>query len=116
MKKTALIVLMVMVLSSCKFIEKIGNYSQYVEKIEFKNGKYILYEGDAEVCYVTAEPADSFEWYETKYFIENSDVVSFEDCTDNYCIVKALKEGTSIITAKLGEKEGKTVITVRKKN
>ena len=117
MKKGIFLILVFSVLFfSCDFMNKIKGEDQYVENIEFKSGKYVLYEGEAEVCYVAATPQDSFEWYETEYSIENTQVISFEDCTDNYCIIKAKKEGTSIVTAKLGGKTGKTVVTVRKKN
>lgn len=114
MKKIILLFLAVSLLTvSCDFMNKIRGEDQYVENVEFKNGKYVLYEGEAEVCYLSVSPQDSFEWYETEYSIENTEVVSFEDCTDNYCIIKAKKEGTSVVTASIGGKTGKTVVTVR---
>ncbi len=116
MKKYILMIILgTSCLFSCSFINKVRGEDQYVESIEFKSGKYVLYEGEAEVCYVTASPTDSFEWYETEYSIEDTSIISFEDCTDNYCIIKGIKAGTSVVTAELGGKTGKTVITVRKK-
>lgn len=116
MKKTVLFVILVtLIFSSCEFINKIRGEDLYVENVEFKSGKYVLYVGEAEVCYITASPADCFEWYETEYSIDNTDVISFEGCTDTYCIIKAKEEGTSIVTAAIGGRTAKTVVTVRKK-
>lgn len=115
-KEIFIIALLPLLFFSCDLMNRIKGEDQYVENVEFKSGKYVLYEGEAEVCYVAATPSDSFEWYETEYSIENTEVISFEDCTDSYCIIKAKKEGTSIVTATLGGKTGKTVVTVRKKS
>lgn len=114
MKKRIFVGILILVslfFTSCKYILASTDY--YVETLEFKSGKYTLYVGEAEVCYVSVSPSDSFEWYETEYSVDDTEVVSFEGSTDSYCIIKALKEGTTIISATLGGKTAKAVVTVK---
>lgn len=102
--------------SSCKFIEEITKFDNYVDSLEFKSGKNYVDEEDCAVLYLTVSPSDSFEYYKTEYSIADDNVASFEECTDNYCIVRGKKEGSTIVSAKVGSRNAKTVVTVRKVN
>ena len=108
-----LLILISLFFVSCDFFKQIYENDNYVTSVSFKSGKYILYKGEADVCYVEAEPLDSFDWYETMYSVQDNSVCSIEDTTDRYCIVRALNEGSTILTVKLGNSEGKCVLTVR---
>lgn len=114
MKKGIFFVLVILLFFSSCSLFKSDDY--YVETLEFKSGKYTLYVGEAEVCYVNAVPSDSFDFFETEYSLDNSDIVSFEGCTDSYCIIKGVKEGTAILSAELGGKVAKAAITVKDQN
>lgn len=107
------LILVTCIFSSCDFFTKMAQNDNYVTSVSFKNGKYVLYVDEADVCYVEAEPADSFDWYETTFDIEDSTVCKIEGTNDRYCIIRALQVGSTILTAKVGNKEGKCVVTVR---
>lgn len=116
MKKSIFIVflsLMNFIFFSCDFFTKMAQNDNYVTSVSFKNGKYVLFVDETDVCYVDVEPTDSFDWYETTFDIEDSTVCKIEGTNDRYCIIRALKVGSTILTAKVGNKEGKCVVTVR---
>ena len=110
---SALYIVIAMVFSSCNFINKMNGYDNYVESLEFKTGKQYVDKGDCVVMYLTVSPADSFSYYKTEYSVSDNTVISFEECTNNYCIVRGLKEGSTVVSAKVGSCEAKCVVTCK---
>lgn len=110
------IFILIVSLGSCKFFEQLSKFDNYVESLEFKQGKNYVDEEDCIVLYLTVNPTDSFQYYKTEYSVSDDSIASFEECTDSYCIVRGKKEGSTIVSAKVGSRSAKTVVTVRKVN
>lgn len=113
MKKNIFLLSAVLMLASCDFFDNIGKFENYVESVEFKNGKYNLTVGDCDICYVNANPSDSFDFYECYFDTDEKNIIEIIDTSNNYCIIKGLNEGSCILTCTLGSKQCKCIIKVR---
>lgn len=113
MVKVIFVMVILVLFSSCKFIQNISKYDNYVESLEFKTGKQYVDKGDCIVMYLTVNPSDSFQYYKTEYSIADNTIVSFEECVNNYCIVRGVKEGSTVVSAKVGNCEAKCVVTCK---
>lgn len=112
--KIFLIILMSTAIFSCSVLNKVMEFENYVDSLEFKSGKYVVEMNDLNVLYLTVSPSDSFSYYKTSYSISDEKVLSFEECTNSYCIVRGLKEGSTTVSAEVGNVTAKCVVTVRK--
>lgn len=113
MKKIFCLALISVLFCSCGFLDFLNTYDNYIDSLEFKSGKYYVEENDSVICYLTVTPSDAFSYYDTSWSIDNEKIISYSDSTNNYCIVHGLQKGTAILTAKMGNKEAKCVVTVR---
>lgn len=118
MKKKALfftVLVTVLGFSSCKlpFLKDLGAYDSYADSLEFKAGKYYVDKDDITVCYVTASPSDSFDYLDVSFSLSDEKVAAVIDTGKTFCMVRGISEGSTILTAKLGNCEAKCVVSVR---
>lgn len=116
MKKKVFILFVISFLFlSCNLLH-MTDYKSYVDMLEFKNGKYYVEVGEMCVLNLGCEPSDSFSYLDTEYTVSDESICVITDSTDNYCFIQGIKEGTAIITAKLGNKNAKCIVSVQPKD
>ena len=111
-KALSILILASIFLSSCDFLESLNDY---VDKIQFKDSSYDIYEGSLCVCYVNYMPEDSLKYYDVEFSVLDDSVCEIEEVYTDYCLVKGIKEGTTIIVSTLGKKSARAIVNVKSK-
>ena len=84
----------------------------YVESVRFQSENYMMMSGTIQICNIIVTPGDSFDYFDTEFYISNTDVAFIKSSTKKNCTIEARTKGSTIITAKVGDQDCQAVINV----
>lgn len=114
MKKIFLLILpAVFMLSSCEnFLKFFDDKSDYVNDVQFQSENYTMNEGGLVICTLRCDPVDVFDYYDAEFSITDTETAMIKSSSDRSCTVKAVKEGSTILTASVNGHICQAVINV----
>lgn len=114
MKKIILFcAVMMTVFTSCSnFLKFFDDRSDYVDDVQFQSENYTMNEGGLVICTLKCEPVDVFDFYDAEFSVTDTEIAMIKSASDRSCTVKALKEGSTILTASVNGHLCQAVINV----
>lgn len=107
----SVLIFMCFIFSGCR--DLLDNTDNYVEALSFQAGSFTVYEGSMEVCNLYASPTDSFSYYVPVYAVEDTSICCVKTAEINSVVISALKEGSTLLVAQLGNRRCYAVINVK---
>jgi len=109
---TKIIILLALLLGSCHMFDP-GDDTQNVA-VYFNESNVSVYEGGLASLSLRIEPSDGLPYYTVEYTILNEEVAVIFRADRRGVVFAGIKEGATVITAKIGDAEAKAVINVFK--
>jgi hypothetical protein len=107
-----MLILFALFLSSCHFFENADETESVA--VYFNESNVSVYEGGLASLSLRIEPPDGLPYYTVDYGILNEEIAAIFRADRRGVVFTGKKEGSTVITAKIGNAEAKAVINVFK--